>query len=150
MLLHIKLLSSFGSNVSVAGLTTFSDRVKFTNYHEVVDALSISANVTTVDLDNANTFTLSATDDVNHFTLTNIPSGSTSFSILITQDSTGGHTIDIDDFKTTGGVAIPVYWPGGVVPTPTTTASRSDVYSFKTFDGGSTLYGVVTGQNFQN
>ena len=137
-------------NVSIAGLTTFSDRVKFENYHEVVSALSISANVTTVNLNNANTFTLSATDDVTHFTLTNIPSGSTSFSILITQDSTGGHTIDIDDFRTSGGVAIPVYWPGGVVPTPTTTASRSDVYSFKTFDGGSNLYGVVTGQNFQN
>ena len=117
-------------------------------YNRLVRILEL--NLATVDLDNANTFTLSATDDVNHFTLTNIPSGSTSFSILITQDSTGGHTIDIDDFKTTGGVAIPVYWPGGVVPTPTTTASRSDVYSFKTFDGGSTLYGVVTGQNFQN
>ena len=137
-------------NVSIAGLTTFSDRVKFENYHEVVSALSISANVTTVNLNNANTFTLSATANVTHFTLTNIPSGSTSFSILITQDSTGGRSIDIDDFRTTGGVAIPVYWPGGVVPTPTTTASRSDVYSFKTFDGGSSLYGVVTGQNFQN
>jgi hypothetical protein len=137
-------------NVSIAGLTTFSDRVKFENYHEVVSALSISANVTTVNLNNANTFTLSATANVTHFTLTNIPSGSTSFSILITQDSTGGRSIDIDDFRTSGGVAIPVYWPGGVVPTPTTTASRSDVYSFKTFDGGSSLYGVVTGQNFQN
>ena len=126
-------------NVSIAGLTTFSDRVKFENYHEVVSALSISANVTTVNLNNANTFTLSATANVTHFTLTNIPSGSTSFSILITQDSTGGRSIDIDDFRTSGGVAIPVYWPGGVVPTPTTTASRSDVYSFKTFDGGSSL-----------
>ena len=53
-----------------------------------------------------------------------------------------------------GGVAIPVYWPGGVVPTPTTTASRADIYSFKIFDGANPtttgIYGVVGGQNFQN
>ena len=50
-------------------------------------------------------------------------------------------------------VAIPVYWPGGgVLPIVTTTADRSDIYSFKLFDGdnvtSSGLYGVVGGQNF--
>ena len=38
--------------------------------------------------------------------------------------------------------------PAAVTPTVTTTASKTDIYSFMTFDGGSELYGVVGGQNF--
>jgi len=45
-----------------------------------------------------------------------------------------------------------VYWPGGVVPTMTSTASKTDIYSFKFFNGSSIttagLYGVIGGQNF--
>jgi len=126
----------------------------FKTYSERTKDLDISANVVTIDLSVAQTFTLTADADVNQFTLTNLPIKSTSFSIKIAQDSTGGRTIDIDDFKTTGGAAIPVFWPGGVVPTPTTTASRADIYSFKIFDGADPtttgIYGVVGGQNFQN
>ena len=36
---------------------------------------------------------------------------------------------------------------GGVVPIPHHDR-KTDIYSFKTFDGGSSLYGVVGGQNF--
>ena len=126
----------------------------FKTYSERTKDLDISANVVTIDLSEAQTFTLTADADVNQFTLKNLPIKSTSFSIKIAQDSTGSHTIDIDDFKTVGGVAIPVFWPGGVVPTPTTTASRADIYSFKIFDGANPtttgIYGVVGGQNFQN
>ena len=79
----------------------------------------------------------------------NVPSGSTAFTIKILQDTTGSRAVGIDTFRTSGGVAIPVYWPGGgVVPIVTQTASRTDIYSFKTFDGGSSLFGVVGGQNF--
>ena len=79
----------------------------------------------------------------------NVPSGSTAFTIKIAQDAIGSRAVGIDTFKTSGGVTIPVYWPGGgVVPIVTQTASRIDIYSFKTFDGGSSLFGVVGGQNF--
>ena len=50
--------------------------------------------------------------------------------------------------KDTGGNALDVYWPSGVVPIVTTTADKADIYSFKTFDGGGSLYGIVGGQNF--
>ena len=126
----------------------------FKTYSERTKDLDISANVVTIDLSEAQTFTLTADADVTQFTLKNLPIKATSFSIKIAQDSTGSRTIDIDDFKTVGGVAIPVFWPGGVVPTPTTTASRADIYSFKIFDGANPtttgIYGVVGGQNFQN
>ena len=118
---------------------------------EAVETLSIAANVVTVDLSKAQNFLLSATDNVNSFTITNPPSETSSFTIRITQDATGGRVIDIDDFRTSGGSLIPVFWSGGgVLPITTPTANRSDIYTFKTFDGGSTWYGVVVGQNFLN
>jgi hypothetical protein len=118
---------------------------------EAVETLSIASNVVTVDLSRAQNFLLSATDNVNQFTITNPPSETSSFTIRITQDATGGRVIDIDDFRTSGGSLIPVFWPGGgVLPIVTPTANRSDIYTFKTFDGGSNWYGVVVGQNFLN
>jgi hypothetical protein len=118
---------------------------------EAVETLSIAANVVTVDLSRAQNFLLTATDNVNSFTITNPPSETSSFTIRITQDATGGRVIDIDDFRTSGGSLIPVFWPGGgVLPIITPTANRSDIYTFKTFDGGSNWYGVVVGQNFLN
>jgi hypothetical protein len=118
---------------------------------EAVETLSISANVVTVDLSRAQNFLLSATSNVNQFTITNPPTEASSFTIKITQDATGGRVIDIDDFRTSGGSLIPVFWPGGgVLPIMTPTPDRSDIYTFKTFDGGSSWYGVVVGQNFLN
>ena len=72
--------------------------------------------------------------------------------ISVVQDSTG-YSVGIATFKNVGGTAIPVYWPaGGVIPEVTQAASKTDVYSFMTFDGSnitsSGLYGVVGGQNF--
>ena len=124
-------------------------RVKTTR--EAVQSLSIVSNVVTVDLSQAQNFTLSLTDNINHFIITNCPAESSSFTIKIAQDSTGSRTVDIDDIRTSGGSPIDIYWAGGgIVPTVTPTASRSDIYTFKTFDGGTSFYGVVVGQNFAN
>jgi len=122
--------------------------VRFKSYSEAVIPLSISSGNVDVDLSKAQTFTLTVSAAVSQFTLLNIPSESTAFSILITQNAVG-HSVGIDTFKTSAPATIPVYWPGGgVVPIVTTTALKTDMYSFKTFDGGASLYGVVGGQNF--
>jgi len=121
---------------------------KFKTYSENVQALSISAGNVDVDLSIAQSFTLTVTSAVTQFTLLNPPSGSTAFTIKVLQDSTG-YSVGIDTFKTSGGSSIPVYWPGGgIIPVVTTTANKTDIYSFMTFDGGSSLFGVVGGQNF--
>jgi hypothetical protein len=127
--------------------------VRFKSYSENVDYPAVTANQVTIDLSKAQSFICTATSTINNFVLTNIPSDSTSFTIRIQQDSTGGRSVGIDTFRTIGGVSIPVYWPGGgILPGVTTTANRSDIYSFKTFDGNNIttagLYGVVGGQNF--
>ena len=122
--------------------------VRFKSYSEAVIPLSISAGNVNVDLSQGQTFTLTVSAAVSQFTLLNTPSGSTAFSILITQNAVG-YSVGIDTFKTSGASTIPVYWPGGgVVPIVTTVASKTDMYSFKTFDGSASLYGVVGGQNF--
>jgi hypothetical protein len=126
--------------------------VKFKSYSENVVPLSIAAGNVNVDLSKGQTFTLEVSATVSQFTLLNPPSGATVFNILITQDGTG-HSVGIDTFKSSGGSAIPVYWPGGgVVPIVTTVAEKIDMYSFKTFDGNNIitagLYGIVGGQNF--
>ena len=141
-----------GSTIPTATLDV-GGHTKFRTYSEAVTSPSISANEVTLDLSVAQSFTVTASDDINAFVLTNVPSGSTSFTVKILQDSTGGRSVGIDTFKNSSGTSIPVYWPGGgVLPIVTTTADRSDIYSFKTFDGdnvtSSGLYGVVGGQNF--
>ena len=141
-----------GSTLPTAALDV-GGHTKFKTYSEAVSSPSIVANEVTLDLSVAQSFTITASADINAFVLTNPPSGSTSFTVKILQDSTGGRSVGIDTFKNSSGTAIPVYWPGGgVLPIVTTTADRADIYSFKLFDGdnatSSGLYGVVGGQNF--
>ena len=128
---------------------------RFKTYSENVEYLSIVANQVTIDLSKAQSFICTVTSNINQFNILNPPSASTEFTIKIDQDSTGSRTVGIDTFKDSVGTAIPVYWPGGgVLPIVTPTASRSDIYIFKTFDGSNItsvgLYGVVVGQNFAN
>ena len=139
------------AKLDVNGLT----RLK--TYSEAVGVLTVTSNVVTVNLDEAQTFELTLYEDVDYFILQNPPVDASSFTIKILQSSTGGYTVDLDDFRTVGLTTIPVRWPGGgVLPGVTTTSNRSDVYSFRIFNGstltsyapGTGIYGVVVGQNF--
>jgi hypothetical protein len=87
---------------------------------------------------------------VNKFVLTGLqdPNAAASWTLKIVQNATQAYSVAIDTFETSSGVSIPVYWPGGVVPTVTNAVNAIDVYSFITFDGGTSVYGVVGGQNF--
>jgi hypothetical protein len=154
------ILTTSSSNI---GIGTTSPRAKldieghtrFKTYSENVEYLLVVSNQVTIDLSKAQSFICTATSNINQFNILNPPSASTEFTIKIDQDSTGGRTVGIDTFKDSVGTAIPVYWPGGgVLPIVTPTASRSDIYSFKTFDSSNItsvgFYGVVVGQNFAN
>lgn len=118
-------------------------------YYEMPVGITVSSGNVNIDLSKGQTFTLtSPSANVTQFTLRNVPtSSSTAFTVKIQQGSTG-RQVGIDTFKTPGGSTIPVRWAGGVVPIVTTNANAIDIYSFMTFDGGSTIYGIVGGQNF--
>ena len=106
-----------------------------------------------LDLARSSVFEIDVDSPIDVFELINPPSDGGTFTIKITQNSTGGYAVDVDSFKNLNLTnPIPVYWIGGVVPTVTTVANRTDIYSFKFFDGtdlvNKGLYGVIGGQNF--
>ena len=148
------------SGIGSVGIGTSVPRAKFDvegharfkTYATNVGVVTVASNIVTLDLSSAQTFTLTLDSNVSYFKLTNIPSQSSIFTIKILQNGTGGYNVGIDTFKTASLVDIPVYWPGGVLPGVTTTANRSDIFSFMIFDGDnpttSGLYGVIGGQNF--
>ena len=136
----------FGT-VSPRSQVDIEGRLRLKSYHEAVKAVTSASGDAVIDLSLAQNFTITTTEDISQFTLTNTPDEVTTFTIKIVQGSTG-RNVGIDTFKNSGGTAIPIYWPGGVLPVVTVGAGKSDIYSFKSFDGCSSLYGVVGGQNF--
>ena len=153
-----------GTSLTVTGISTFNSLVDFKGgvrtyaTRENVDSGTIDTSggvgnhKVALDLSGSTVFDLTLNNNVDKFELTNIPDDGGTFTIKLTQDSTGNRTVDLDDFNTIAPANIPVYWPGGVVPTMTSTASKTDIYSFKFFNGSSIttagLYGVIGGQNF--
>ena len=142
-----------GSNVGVGTVTPratldIDGSTRLKTYFEPVPTVAPVANVVSIDLSQAQTFNVNVTSAVNSLTILNPSSESSSFTLKVTQDGTGGYSVGIDTFKDSVGASIPVYWSGSVIPIVTTTANKTDIYSFITFDGGSSFYGVSGGQNF--
>lgn len=139
----------------LVGIGTISPRAKldiegqtrFKTYSEAIENVSVSGGNVNIDLQKAQTFNLTVNAAASQFTLLNAPADATSFVIKITQGSTG-YSVGIDTFKNSVGTGVTVYWSGGSVPTVTTTANATDIYRFRTFDQGATVYGIVEGQNF--
>ena len=122
--------------------------LKIKTSSENVHPLDISSNNVDVDLSKGQSFTLTVDSAVSQFTLLNPPDDATQFTIKIKQNATG-YSVGINTFKDASGNSVDVYWPGGgVIPIVTQEANKIDIYSFKTFDSGDSLYGIVGGQNF--
>ena len=73
------------------------------------------------------------------FTFSNPSTQAVAFTLLLTNDATAGRTI------TWPGT---VSWSGGAVPVRTTTANKSDVYTFFTINGGTNWYGNIAQYNY--
>lgn len=144
------------------GIGTFTPRAeldvdahaRFKSYSEGISTVASASNILKVYLNEANTFICTVTESITGIRLYNADTTSaTSFTLKLSQDSTGGYGVGINTFYDGDGSVVSVYWPGGVVPEVTTTASRTDIYSFKIFDGNDLanqgIFGVITGQNFQ-
>jgi len=104
-------------------------------------ALTSSSGVLTLNCRDGNDFTLTLTESITSFTISNPPvSGRDfTFSMKVVQDaSASGYTIS---WPTS------VDWPSGTAPTLTSTTSAVDYFIFITNDGGSTFYGFVAGRN---
>ena len=118
-------------------------------FHEVAITTTSASNQARLDLSQGQNFEITTTENIDDFNIVNCVSSSTkTFTVKITQDSSTAYTVGIDTFRKDGGSQFTVLWPGGVVPTVTASVGSTDIYSFMTFDGGTSLYGVIGGQNF--
>ena len=109
------------------------------SYNERYSAVTSSSNATTVNCEDANSFSHTLTENTT-FTFSNPPASGTAytFSIEIIQDaSASGYTV-------TWPTAVD--WPSATAPTLTATASAKDMFVFYTRDGGTNWYGFVAGQ----
>ncbi len=105
-------------------------------YADTVVALGNTSTAITIDLRNGNVFTATLTGNCT-FTLSNpIATGSSSFTLILTNDGTSGRTV-----AWSGGSFL---FPGGASTlSRTTTAGAVDVWVFFTPNGGTTWYGNI-------
>lgn len=109
------------------------------SYNERYEAVTSTSNATTVNCENANSFSHTLTENTT-FTFSNPPASGVSytFSIEIIQDASAS------GFTVTWPASVD--WPSATAPTLTATASAKDVFVFMTRDGGTTWYGFTAGQ----
>lgn len=95
----------------------------------------------TLDLSNGTFVTATLTGNATWaFSLgTGVTSDAIAFTLHLTNDGTAGRTITWP---------VSVKWPNNTVPTRTTDASKTDVYTFYTYDGGSNWYGNLSLYNY--
>ena len=95
----------------------------------------------TLDLSNGNFVTATLTGNATWvFSLgTGVTSDAIAFTLHLTNDGTAGRSITWP---------LSVKWPNNTVPTRTTDASKTDVYTFYTYDGGSNWYGNLSIYNY--
>lgn len=116
-----------------------ADLATIKNYKEVYTTTTISSNILTLDLNNGNIFNVLLNSNILTITISNIPSSthSVSFIIIFTADGTARAV----------NWPVSVIWPDGNAPSITSTATKIDVFSFTSTDGGSTWIGFIGGQN---
>jgi hypothetical protein len=134
-------VTTLSSLTSIGTLTalTVSGLTAITAISETHTAPAITAGTLTIDLSLGTVFNVASNANITTFTISNAPAGkSTAFTLVLTANGSG--------FTQAWGAA--VVWPGGVAPTLTTTNAKRDILTFFTNDGGTTWFGIVTGQNY--
>ena len=114
--------------------------LKFTSVvaSEYINTLGNTGATPNIDLSLANFVTATLNENTT-FTFSNAPSQACSFTLVLTNDGTGSRTITWP---------ASVKWPNGTAPTRTSTANRTDVYTFFTYDSGTTWWGQLSLYNF--
>lgn len=116
--------------------TTFGGTLK--SYKDFVSEDTNVSGSKTIDLSVSNWFKLTLTGSTGNrqITFNNAPASGTGFTVtlIILQDGTGSKTPTW---------ANTIYWAGGQIPPATTAASARDLWTFTTYDGGSTFLGTL-------
>ncbi len=115
-------------------------RPELKDYAETLEIDTTSTSTKTLNLETANNFEITLTDNCT-FTFSNPPASGKagSFTLILKQDGTGSRT-------TTWPASVD--WAGGTAPTLSTGATDVDILTFMTTDGGTTWYGFFAGGDF--
>jgi hypothetical protein len=110
----------------------------FNTYKYAEDSLAVTASTanTNLDLSLSSTFVVTLGSNTT-FSLTNftaITNKLSNFNVILVNDATAGRTITWP---------ASVKWAGGLVPPKTTTANAVDIWSFFTYNGGTTWVGSL-------
>jgi len=144
-ILYVTNASSIRNSLFYGSGGTFTGAVALKSLFETAANPNISAGTITLDLSTASYFNVTLSSNITAF---NISFGGTpltslsSFTLELIQDSTGGRTVAWSFVGKT------LKWANGSAPTQTSTAFKSDIYTFVTRDFGASYYGFVRGQNF--
>ena len=136
------------SKLNVAGTLTATgidlggtalDNSILKNYTERVSTLGNTGTASTINLANGNVFTATLTGNCAFTFTTGVTTGAASFTLILTNDGTGGRSIVWP---------ASVKWSNSSIPPRTTTANATDIWSFFTPDDGTTWYGNIGLYNF--
>ena len=122
----------------IAGTTIIDNSSRVVNIGELLNAVGNTSTAATINLSNGNFVTATLTGNCT-FTFSNPSLGASTFTLFLTNDATAGRTIVWP---------VSVKWPNNTIPVRTTTANRTDVYTFFTVDGGTNWYGTLSIYNY--
>ncbi|NDG29737.1 hypothetical protein EB118_06545 [bacterium] len=126
---------AIGSSTPAAGsFTLVNGRI----YNRTLQTLTPAAGTVTIDLSQGSAILIVLQNAISGWTLQNIPSG-VEFEFRLYISIQGG---SISAWPTG------TLWANGQTPTLTTTATKTDVFSFTTLNGGTSWQALVVGQNF--
>jgi hypothetical protein len=112
---------------------------ELTDYVET-DVAITSGTTLSIDLANGNTGSVTLGHNVTDIDFTNVPTdGTSSFTLKVTQDSTGNRTMAINAITVNGGSDVTAKTPGAAGLTLSTGASDIDLLTFLFFDAGTPL-----------
>lgn len=139
--------TTLSANLSVSSNASFTANVSITGdlaiktYNESLSNVTPSSSAVTLDLSTSGVFNVSINQNIT-FTFSNPPAAGKlgSFVLITLNDATPGRTITWP---------ASVKWPGGAsnIPPRTTTASALDIWTFFTYDGGTTYVGSLAAKD---
>jgi hypothetical protein len=122
----------------ISGTTIINDTRSLVKFSEGLNNLGNTGAAPSIDISSGN-FVAATLNQNATFTFTGAPAGACSFTLILANDATPSRTITWP---------ASVKWPNATIPNRTTTASKTDVYTFFTLDSGTNWYGILSIYNY--
>ena len=134
------LTDETGSGLAVFATSPTLTTATITSLVETKTAPAISSGTLTLNCSLGNVFAVSLNAAITTLTISNIPTTGNAFGLTL------AFTCDGTARAVTWPAA--VKWSGGTAPTLTSTNNKVDIFVLTTWDGGTTFFAMVGGQNF--